>query len=240
MPQSPEVSVVVATHNMARFLPKALGSLLAQSLSRSRFEIIVVDDGSTDSTQDVLSRFAGQIRVLRQPSRRGLVPSVNQGLKQARGRYLVRVDADDEVAPDLLDLGCRLLAANPRAACVVSDRIEVRQGRRVRKKVNPGNLYTLIACGTVFPTRLLRKIGAYRPLYWEEYDLYLRLCEHGEFLYLPVPLYFYRKHARSMTHRLEERRRGWQELLGRWGAETLRSAGPNPELEAVIAEGAIP
>jgi glycosyltransferase involved in cell wall biosynthesis len=225
---------------MARFLPRALGSLLAQSLPRNQFEIIVVDDGSTDSTHDVLSRFAGQIRVLRQPRRRGLVPSVNQGLKQARGRYLVRVDADDDVAPDLLYLGCRLLAANPKAACVVSDRIEVRQGRRVRKRVDPSDLYTLIACGTMFPNRLLREIGGYRKLYWEEYDLYLRLRQHREFLHLPLPLYFYRKHAGSMTHRLEERRRGWQELLGRWGVETLRSAGTNRELEAVIAQETIP
>jgi len=236
---SPEVSVVVATHNMARFLPKAVSSLLAQSLPRSQFEIIVVDDGSSDSTPAMLSRFAGQITVLRQCSRQGLVPSVNQGLEQARGRFFVRVDADDEVAPDLLYLGCRLLNANPRAACIVSDRIELHRGRRVRKKINPRNPYTLIACGSVFPTRLLRAIGAYRPLYWEEYDLYLRLREHGEFLYLPVPLYFYRKHASSMTHRPEERRRGWQELLGCWGAETLRLAGRNAELEAVIAEGAI-
>jgi glycosyltransferase involved in cell wall biosynthesis len=239
MPLPPEISVVVATHNMGRFLPNALDSLLAQSLPQHKFEIIVVDDGSTDSTKEVLSRFASRVRILRHPRRRGLVPSVNRGLQQARGRYLVRVDADDEAAPDLLYLGSRWLRANPRAACVVSDRIELRQGRRVRKKVDPENPYSLIACGSVFPTRLLRNIGHYRQLYWEEYDLYLRLREQGEFLYLPLPRYFYRKHARSMTHNQEQRKSGWRELLDCWGAETLRNAGFNPELEAVLREAAI-
>jgi len=239
MSPSLEVSVVMATHNMARFLPRALGSLLCQSLASSRFEILVVDDGSTDSTPAVLSRFGGQITALRNLNCQGLVPSVNRGLERARGRYFVRVDADDEVAPDLLYLGSRMLAANPWAAAVVSDRIEVRQGKRVRTRVEPHNSYTLIACGSMFSTRLLRQLGGYRPLYWEEYDLYLRLREHGEFLYLPVPLYFYRKHARSMTHRPEQRKRGWQELLGRWGAEKLRSAGTSAELEAVIRNQAI-
>lgn len=224
---------------MGRFLPAALDSLLAQTLPRDKFEIIVVDDGSTDSTREVLARYAGQVTVLRQPKRCGLVPSVNRGLRRARGRYFIRVDADDEVAPDILQLGCRVLAANPDAAAVVSDHLEVRNGKRTRKKVDPRNLYTLIACGTMFPTRLLREIGAYREVYWEEYDLYLRIRERGELLYLPLPLYFYRKHAASMTHKMTERRQGWRELLGCWGAKKLRSAGVNPELETVIAEGVV-
>ena len=224
---------------MGRFLPAALDSLLAQTLPREKFEIIVVDDGSTDSTAEVLSRYARKVMVLSQPNRCGLVPSVNRALRRARGRYFIRVDADDQVAPDILQLGQRLLSANPDAAAVVSDHVEVRHGKRTRKKVDPGNLYTLIACGTMFPTRLLKEIGAYRQVYWEEYDLYLRLRERGELLYLPLPLYFYRKHAASMTHKAVERKRGWQELLNCWGAKKLQAAGVNPELETVIAEGAV-
>lgn len=223
---------------MGRFLPQALRSLLAQTLPREQSEIIVVDDGSTDDTAEVLARFAKDVRALRQPQR-GLVAAVNAGLKLARGRYFVRVDADDQAAPDLLALGCRLLSANPQGVCVFSDHFEVRDGRRVRKRTDPQNLYTLIACGTTFRTALLREVGGYRKLYWEEYDLYLRLREHGEFLHLPLPLYFYRKHSMSMTHRAGERKRGWQELIDYWGADRLRSAGRSEELDRILSAHAV-
>jgi glycosyltransferase involved in cell wall biosynthesis len=238
MSSRPEISVAISTYNMGRFLPAALRSLFRQDLPRKCFEIIVVDDGSNDHTAKVLSRYSRDLRVISH-SRQGLVASINAAVRHARGRYFVRLDADDQVASDLLSLACRLLSANRDAACLLSDHWEVRDRTRTRKRVRPSDIYTLIACGTVFPTGLLRQAGGYRPLYWEEYDLYLRLRERGEFIYLPLPLYFYRKHRRSMTANDEERKRGWAELANCWGLPTLRSAGCCRELEDLVAAGAM-
>ena len=232
---SPAISVIVATHNMGRFLPEALDSLLRQSLSRSQFEVLVVDDGSSDDTGEVLASYSRKVKIIRQPHS-GLVAAVSNGSERSRGRYLIRVDADDWVDPDMLFIGMRLLDENPTAACVISDRYEVRDKKRSRVRIDPKNLYTLVACGTLFRMSMLRQAGGYRPVYWEEYDLYLRLRQLGEFLYAPLPLYFYRKHSSSMTHKAQERRRGWRQLLDCWGAQALLAAGDHEELRSVLEE----
>ena len=79
----PRVSVVIPTYNYARYVPEAIDSVLAQSFEE--LEIIVVDDGSTDKTAEVLRAFGGQLRVIRQ-ERRGLSAARNTGIRAARGR----------------------------------------------------------------------------------------------------------------------------------------------------------
>jgi GT2 family glycosyltransferase len=100
--------------------------------------------------------------------------------------------------------------------------------------VDPDNLYSLIACGTLFRTELLRAIGGYRAFYWEEYDLYLRLRTQGRFLHVAAPLYTYRRHAAGMTGSRRARHEGWRQLAQIWGAQALREAGVNPELEEAL------
>ena len=229
----PEVSVVVVTRNQAATLPETLRSLRAQTLAPDRWELIVIDDGSTDETAEILRREAGGARVVRQETQ-GLPAGCNTGLRLARGRYFTRIDSDDVAEPDWLETLFRALEADPLAVCAVPDR---REGdgavwRAVRAETE--NLYSLIACGTLFRARDLRAIGGFRPLYWEEYDLYLRLRSQGRFLHVERPLYGYRKHDGGMTSDREKRRQGWKELAELWGVEALRSAGVSPDLEQAI------
>jgi len=93
------VSLIIATFNHARFLGAAIDSALAQTLGA--VDVIVVDDGSTDDTPAVLARYAGRVRVLRQPNR-GLAAARNAGLAAARGTYVAFLDADDVMAPTKL------------------------------------------------------------------------------------------------------------------------------------------
>lgn len=230
----PAVSVVVVTRNQAATLPEMLRSLGAQTLAPARWELIVIDDGSTDETADILRRKAPAARVLRRKESRGLPAGCNAGLRLARGKYWARVDSDDSVSPRWLERVLGALEAEPSAVCAVPDRYETggKNKRKVRSEME--NLYSLIACGTLFKTAALRSAGGYRKFYWEEYDLYLRLRSKGEFIRVPEPLYNYRKHAASMTGNREARRKGWRELAGVWGEETLRSAGLSRELEETL------
>ena len=113
----PTVSVIVPTHNMGHFLGSALQSVLSQSYRD--FEIIVVDDGSTDNTSEVLARYSldAIIRCLHQENR-GPSAARNAGIKAARGRYIAFLDADDMWLPGKLDRQVAAMRQHPEATVV--------------------------------------------------------------------------------------------------------------------------
>ena len=94
--KAPDVSVVMPVHNGVPFLSDSISSILNQTYQD--FEFIIIDDGSTDQTQQVLSRFkklSSSISVVTNQSNLGIAYSLNKGLAQARGRYIARMDSDD-------------------------------------------------------------------------------------------------------------------------------------------------
>ena len=97
-PQVPRVSVIIPTHNRAHLLPRAVDSVLAQTLDR--YEILIIDDGSSDNTPDVIAGFSDQrIRSLRHDRNRGQSAAINTGIEHARGDYVGFLDDDDEWLP---------------------------------------------------------------------------------------------------------------------------------------------
>jgi GT2 family glycosyltransferase len=94
------VSIIIPAYNYARYLPDTLDSVLAQEIAAA-LDVIVVDDGSTDTTPEVLARYAGRVRTIRQENR-GLSAARNRGLEEARGDTLLFLDADDLLAPGAL------------------------------------------------------------------------------------------------------------------------------------------
>jgi glycosyltransferase involved in cell wall biosynthesis len=108
------VSVVIPCHNQAHFLSEAIESVLAQTYPH--FEIVVVDDGSTDNTEEVASRYPG-VRCIRQENQ-GLAEARNTGIRRSNGGYLVFLDADDRLLPGALEAGLRCLRDHPESAFV--------------------------------------------------------------------------------------------------------------------------
>lgn len=91
------------TYNQAAATAECIRSLLAQSLPGDRYEVIVVDDGSTDETETVLEDFAGRVRTLRHPKNRGRSAARNMGIREARGRFIIFADSDVVVRTDFLE-----------------------------------------------------------------------------------------------------------------------------------------
>jgi glycosyltransferase involved in cell wall biosynthesis len=116
----PRVSVVVTAYNLARFLGRAIDSALAQDWPADALEVIVVDDGSTDETPQVLASYGERIRVIRQPNQ-GLVRAVDRGLAEVGGDYVALLDADDEWPVDRLRRQVEFLEAHPRVGLVHGD-----------------------------------------------------------------------------------------------------------------------
>src|SRR5919199_424046 len=106
------VSVVIPCYNQAHFLGEAIESVLAQS--HPHFEIVVVNDGSTDNTSEVATRYPG-VRCIRQDNQ-GLSAARNSGLARSGGKYVVFLDADDRLLPEALEAGLECLKAHPECA----------------------------------------------------------------------------------------------------------------------------
>lgn len=203
MSASTLVSVIVAAHNEERFIGRCLRSLVAQQFPRDKYDVIVVDDGSTDKTETILDTFADEVKVLRNQENLGLPASLNKAITSTRSKFVVRVDADDYVNAAFLEVLYLFLAENPQfdaAACdylLVDDREEV-IGRRDAMK-EP------IACGIMFRTEQLIDIGLYDETFLrhEDRDLRVRFLDRYSIHHVPLPLYRYRRHEENITNDVE-------------------------------------
>ena len=115
---TPAVSVVIATYNRARFLPETIDSVLGQRFRD--FELIVVDDGSTDDTPELLKSYGDRIRILCQENR-GPAAARNLGIRHARGRWISIQDSDDLSAPDHLESLFAFAEKNPDCGMVFAN-----------------------------------------------------------------------------------------------------------------------
>ncbi len=196
----PVISVIVAAHNQERYISRCLRSLLAQSIAREKFEIVVINDGSTDHTPSVLEEFADEIVLITNESNIGLPASLNKAIRRARAPYVVRVDADDFVNNEFLHLLHGFLRENKYMDAVACDYLLVDEQEEVLARNN--SLTDPIACGIMFRTEQLIDIGLYDEtfLLHEETDLRMRFLKKHTIHRLELPLYRYRRHANNSTN----------------------------------------
>ncbi|MBP9192849.1 MAG: glycosyltransferase family 2 protein, partial [Ignavibacteria bacterium] len=116
-----QVSVIITCHNYARYLSRAIRSAINQSLDKKDYEIIVVDDGSTDETRKVMKTYSGKIKPLILKENVGLAAARNEGIKSALGRFVVNLDADDYMDENLLHIEMTFLNFNPAWDAVSCD-----------------------------------------------------------------------------------------------------------------------
>jgi glycosyltransferase involved in cell wall biosynthesis len=195
------ISVIITNYNYGNYLGRCIRSLIDQSLDKTQFEIIVVDDCSTDHSREVMQTFAGYIRPVFNERNLGIGASSNIGIKMALGRFVVRVDADDYVHRDFLLVSQLYLSMN-YATCdaVAVDYLEVDDAENVLGRKNC--LEDPVACGITFKMDVLAKLGLYRNTLRidEEVDLRTRFAKEGyKIERIALPLYRYKKHPLSMT-----------------------------------------
>jgi glycosyltransferase involved in cell wall biosynthesis len=209
------VSLVIATFNHARFLGEALDSAAAQTLKS--VEIVVVDDGSTDDTPAVLARYAGRVRVIRQPNR-GLAAARNTGLAASRGTYVSFLDADDVLTPTKLAEQVALLERAPTVGWAYCDvliettatGVETRASERFGydARMLEGWLFPELIRGNFIPAiaplvrrTVLDAAGGFDETLTalEDWDLWLRLSLIAEARYSPAVLVRYRVRPGGMS-----------------------------------------
>ncbi|MXZ33182.1 MAG: glycosyltransferase, partial [Gammaproteobacteria bacterium] len=195
MPTS--VGVVIPTFNRAHTLGRALDSVISQTLPPQ--QVIVVDDGSTDSTADLVAGYS-EVSYLRQENR-GVSAARNFGIRHCGCDWVALLDSDDEWLPEKLEVQIGALAENPGYRLIHCDEIWIRDGRRVnaanRHRKRGGWIFehclplcVISPSAAVIEKRLLEEVGGFNeglPA-CEDYDLWLRVCSRYPVLYVDRPL----------------------------------------------------
>jgi glycosyltransferase involved in cell wall biosynthesis len=217
MPAGPAVTVVMTVHNGLPFVEEAVDSVLGQNFDD--FELVVVDDGSTDGTPDVLGRRRDpRLRLVRGPHL-GRVAALNHALGLARGRYVANLDADDVALPGRLALPARFLDEHPEVAVVgaaVQPFVGGAAGRRPRRlprsdrAIRWGFLLRnpVFHSSATFRACAVAEVGGYdlAPGVVDDADLLLRIGRRHQLANIPVPLAAKRLHHRQHFAAVRPRR----------------------------------
>ncbi len=243
---SPLVSFVVPSYNYAHFLPDCLTSILRQD--GADFEVIVVDDGSTDDTAQVLRAFSDpRIRVIRHPTNLGHARAVNDGLGEARGTFIARIDPDDRYRPCFLSAALEKFRAFPDVGLVYGDaalinergEVTVERSDRVHagrdfkgREFEPLLEENFICAPTVIARREAWQRAGPAPVGLAFHDWYftLMMAREFDFYYVNRVLAEYRVHAANLHSRIvQDRSEEWSIfwLLNRLFEEREKT----PELE---------
>ncbi len=198
--KSIQTSVIIPVYNSEKYIGRCLRSLLKQTKNDNEYELIVINDGSTDNTYNAIKPFIGDIRYLENDKKIGLPASLNLGIKQARGQYIVRVDSDDYVHWDYLNILSMFLNLNNNFNAVACDYLLVDDQQNLISQINC--LEKPIGCGIMFRLDKLIDIGLYNEnfLAREDEELSIRFKKKYNIERVALPLYRYRRHADNMTN----------------------------------------
>lgn len=216
MELQPFISVVIPCYNDGRYLPETIAKLSLQTYRH--FEIIVVNDGSTDQlTLDVLHDLAQKgINVLHKVNGR-MSSARNHGVKRAKGTLIAALDADDYFDPSFFEKAVNILAAEPQTA-VVSSYIQLFGAYKKLSKPRGGNAYNFLFSNQCPACAMVRKscwdeVGGYDEAMrygYEDWEFYIRITQKGWTVHIiPEKLLFYRQTQKSvhkndtLTHRRE-------------------------------------
>jgi glycosyltransferase involved in cell wall biosynthesis len=217
LPALPPVSVIMAAHNVARYIAEAIESILCQT--HQDFEFIVVDDGSTDGTSQIVAEYAahdGRIEVMSQANT-DQPESLNRALAAASNDWVAVLDADDVCMPHRLDAQLRMIQQEPSirvlgaAAVLIDDGGQIRGIRHhppnsvseFRRMVRENGVIRVIHPSAMMHRPTILALGGYDPSFGPAADaeLWSRVSDNHAIVNLPEPVIYYRIHSDSMSAR---------------------------------------
>ena len=239
---NPKISVVMSVYNGEKHLRESIESILNQTFTD--FEFIIVNDGSTDNSLEIIKSYDDErIKIINNEENIGLTKSLNKAIKQARGVYIARQDADDISLSNRLELQFKFLEKHPEVALLGTGIYVIDEnGDEIEKRImhpNPkrsllkGNRF--IHGSVMFRKSVIDELGAYNETlrYSQDYELWLRLSKEYDVRNLTVPLYKLRMHKSSILSRKVEEQQMYAVLARKLAMngmkeETLRDLQDNP------------
>lgn len=210
------VSVVVPAYNHAKYLREAIESVLAQDYPR--VELIVLDDGSTDDTREVLRSFSPACFYWETQQNMGQAGTLNKGWRMAAGDVLAYLSADDVLCPGAISAAVEILRSNADVACTYCDFHLISTDSKVVRTMQTGEfdylrmvlqMITVPGPGAFFRRAAFEAAGGWNPAYRQMPDLefWLRLGLHGKMQRIPKALGLYRVHEGAQTFQRTSRER---------------------------------
>ncbi|MCJ2108157.1 glycosyltransferase [Methylobacterium sp. E-041] len=213
------VTVIVPTHNRAKYIEACIGSVLAQS--HEDFELIVVDDASTDGTHEILAALVkkdARIRLLRHPTNRGGPAARNLGLSLAKYDLIACMDDDDIMLPDRLKSQIRFMEENPDVSVlssaaymidvdnkIIGKSVPTIDMERGLARKDPGLIVNIIHPTAMYRRDVVLGLGGYRNYLLDDRDLWGRMATAGfKIAVSPEPVLMHRRHSSIMTTRINE------------------------------------
>lgn len=206
------VSIILPTYNCARFLSDSLGSVLSQTYDR--YEIIVVDDGSTDNTKEVLNAFLQKIKYIDLGQNRGLPAARNIGIQSAQGTYIAFLDADDLWLPEKLQTDVEYFTQHPDVSMVYSRHMNIDEQGVVldggtKRRLPSGNIFIrlfseqnfIVPSSVVVRKEVFATAGLFDEQLFncQDWDMWLRIAFYFKVAGINKPLVQYRHNPHSLS-----------------------------------------
>mgnify|MGYP006141083873 CR=1 FL=1 len=204
----PLVSVYITNKNYGKYLDDAIKSVFKQTYKKK--ELIIIDDASSDKSYDIIEKYKNNklCRLIYNKSSKGLIKSSNIAIKAAKGKYIIRLDADDYLDPNAISLMVNIIEKETSIALVYSDYYLIDEKKNIlslEKQIKREKNYledkpVLAACC------LIRKSSIFSVNLYDErfnrqdgYDLWYKLIKDFKLKHIPLPLFFYRRHGTNLT-----------------------------------------
>ncbi len=232
MNSSPPISVLMSVYNGMPYLPKSIESILNQT--HGDFEFIIIDDGSDDSSAEVIRNYAQQDRRIRFISQDniGLTRALNNGLKEVKGKYLARMDDDDIALPDRFEKQYEFMEKNPEFVVIGGQVLLIDEQGKLLRNFSEGPVsndaglmqelwlehhsiedsllsvkWQMIQGACLFQMNAVKEVEGYNPAFRtnQDHDLFLRLARVGLLGNLPDVVVKYRRHGTQITRNTQGR-----------------------------------
>lgn len=194
-----KVSIIIPVFNAQKTIQRAIDSVLNQDFPQKDFKLIVVNDGSTDKTLEILKSYGKKIKIINQQNQ-GAVKAANRGLEESQSKYLIKIDSDDYFKPNILKEMAAILDKKPEIDFIYCDYYEKFPQGKLKIISTKNNIFNTIAGGIMFRKNKLAKEGFYNEdIKFPEYDLLLKVENKWRGYHIAKPLYYYNRRRESLT-----------------------------------------
>jgi glycosyltransferase involved in cell wall biosynthesis len=199
-----DISILIVNYNREQYVERCLRSCIDQIVFNKSFEIIFVDDGSTDKSLKIAKKFSSNAKIFSLKKNKGIAAASNYAIKKSTGKYFIRVDSDDFINKHCINNLAHIIECNPGFAFVYSDHYRVDEFGFKEKlvRLNTKEKVKNHGAGILFDKNIFLKYGSYNEKLaeGEDYEIISKIMKKENFFYLPTPLYRYYIHKNNISH----------------------------------------